>query len=268
MDKPPFSQKVVGVILLGTLTSVVGGFVLKWITDRRIAAPSLMSSGAPAAPRPPTGQLPQEQILTATMDPPQTNSASIVEVSALRARAPNLLSEGTHQIVETQPTSRSDQQRRGGYISATNLPASVEFLVCAETTARKPMGAFTTSLTDHLNGRSRAAAGFVFTPQFVTAGAFDSFFEGHGRNDLQNMHLSKMAKRVLLARVSQSVKASKLVEGLSTASVTVEFTVLSLYDGNVVDGFELTAVGAGTGETDAVSRALERILDLLGQHGY
>jgi hypothetical protein len=130
------------------------------------------------------------------------------------------------------------------------------------------MGSFTTALTKHLNARGKAASGFVFSPEFVTSGAFDSYFVGRGGPDLQAMPVSSMGEKLFLARVSNSVKPGTAAGGLFTASVVVSFSVLSSNDGNAVDGFELRAVGPGTSETDAVSQALERIVELLGQHGY
>ncbi|HYM61470.1 MAG TPA: hypothetical protein VEZ11_11335 [Thermoanaerobaculia bacterium] len=160
------------------------------------------------------------------------------------------------------------QQRRRSYLYATHLPNKVELLVCAETAAREPMGTFTTALVRHLKARGKTASGIVFSPEFVTAGGFDLFFAGRGGADLQDMPMSRMGSRLFLARVSNSVKRGTSAAGLFTASVVVTFSILSSDDGSVVDGFELKAAGAGTSETDSVSQGLERILEMLGQHGY
>jgi hypothetical protein len=176
--------------------------------------------------------------------------------------------EETDLFARTHATSRADQQRRASYLSATHLPSKVEFLVCAETKTRSPMGTFTTALTEHLNARGKAASGFVFSPEFVTSGAFDLFFVGRGGTDLQDMPVSSMGNKLFLVRVNNSVKPGTTVGGLFTASVVVTFSVLSSNDGSAVDGFELRTVGAGTSDTDAVSQALERILDLLSGRGY
>lgn len=277
MDKPPFSQTVVGFVLLGVLTLVVGGLALKWITDSRMDATSRTSSGAPAAPNQVTDRLLREQTLTPAISTSEMRPASSGDVSTLPARAPGHLPDANYEEKDqrreistraTQARSQADHQRRAGYVTATHLPSKVEFLVCAATAARAPMGGFTTALTEHLNARGKAASGFVFSPEFVTSGAFDLFFVGRGGRDLEDMPVSTMGRNVFLARVSNSVKPGTSASGLFTASVVVAFSVLSSNDGSVVDGFELTAAGAGTSETDAVSRALDRILDLLGQHGY
>lgn len=275
MDKPPFSQTVVGVVVLGALTWIVGGLALKWVTDSRIVTPSRTSIGAPAqAP----GRLFDDQTQTAAISPSEMRPASTGDTSTLPVRASGHLSDANYekrkingerdQPAATQARSQPDHQRRAAYDTATHLPSKVEFLVCAATAARAPMGAFTTALTEHLNARGKAASGFVFSPEFVTAGAFDLFFVGRGGRDLQDMPVSSMGRNIFLARVSNSVKPGTSAAGLFTASVVVAFSVLSSNDGSVVDGFELTAAGAGTSETDAVSRALDRILDLLGHHGY
>lgn len=278
MDKPPFSQTAVGFVVLGVLTLVAGGLALKWITDSRMDATSRMSSGAPAEPNQASVRLPREEILTPAIPRSEMRPASTGDVSTLPARAPSHLPDANYerrkineerdQRAATQARSQADHQRRAGYVTATHLPSKVEFLVCAATAARAPMGAFTTALTEHLNARGKAASGFVFSPEFVTAGAFDLFFVGRGGRDLEDMPVSSMGRNLFLARISNSVKPGTSASGLFTASVVVAFSVLSSNDGSVVDGFELTAAGAGTSETDAVSRALDRILDLLGQHGY
>lgn len=278
MDKPPFSQTAVGFVLLGVLTLVVGGLTLKWITDSPMDAPSRVSSGAPAAPNQATGALPREQTLTPAISPSEIRPTSTGDVSTLPDGAPGHRRDANHERREineesdqpaaTRARSNADHQRRAGYVTAMHLPSKVEFLVCAATAARAPMGMFTTALTEHLNARGKAASGFVFSPEFVTSGAFDLFFVGRGGRDLEDMPVSTMGRNLFLARVSNSVRPGTSASGLFTASVVVGVSVLSSNDGSVVDGFELTATGAGTSETNAVSRALDRILDLLGQHGY
>jgi hypothetical protein len=81
--------------------------------------------------------------------------------------------------------------------------------------------------------------------------------------------VSTMGDKLFLARVNvKSVKPGTSAAGLFTASVVVTFSILASSDGRVVDGFELNDVGAGTSEADAVSTALDRILELLGRRGY
>ena len=78
-----------------------------------------------------------------------------------------------------------------------------------------------------------------------------------------------MGTSLVLARVTvNSVKPGKSASGLISASVVVAFSILSSNDGGVVDGFEISSVGAGTGDGDAISNALDRTLELLNQHGY
>jgi hypothetical protein len=48
----------------------------------------------------------------------------------------------------------------------------------------------------------------------------------------------------------------------------VTFSVISSRDGNVVDRFAIEAVGAGTSNADAMSSALDRVVEQLPKHGY
>jgi hypothetical protein len=279
MDKPPFSQTVVGALALGVVTWVVGGVALKWVTQSRSAPPATTTIAATATLQDQTVSSPLES----RSSMPLTSASNAMPESAtlapqLPSRTPEKVTgaevekrktqEKTNRAAQTQAASWTDQRRRSSYLAATHLPSKVEFLVCAETAARAPMGSFTTALTEHLNARGKAASGFVFSPEFVTSGAFDSYFVGRGGPDLQAMPVSSIGEKLFLARVNNSVKPGTAAGGLFTASVVVSFSVLSSNDGNAVDGFELKAVGPGTSETDAVSQALERILELLGQHGY
>jgi hypothetical protein len=162
----------------------------------------------------------------------------------------------------------TNYERRLRYLMTTRLPNRVEYLVCAETAAKAPMIAFTTALAEHLKNHGKEASGFVFSPEFVTSGAFDLYFLGRGSFDPQVTPLFTMGEKLLLARVSTSAKRGTVAEGLFTASATVTFSVLSSVDGSAVDGFELQAVGPGTSESDAVANALDRIMDQLGRRGY
>jgi hypothetical protein len=163
----------------------------------------------------------------------------------------------------------ADKDRRAGYMLARSLPGKVDFVVCAATAARVPMGTFAGAMVRHLKGRGKSASGSVFSPAFVTSGAFDSFFGGRGGADLQDMPVSNMGNRVLLARVNvNSVKAGTSATGLYSASIVVAFSILSANDGSVVEAFELNAVGPGTSEADATAAALDRILEQLSQHGF
>lgn len=162
-----------------------------------------------------------------------------------------------------------DRDRRAGYLYARSLPSKVDFIVCAATVARHAMDTFAAALVKYLRGRGKTASNIVFSPTFVTEGAFDSFFAGRGGADLQNMPVSTMGNRLFLARISiNSVKPGTTAGGLFTASVSVSFSVLSTNDGSVVDGFSVSSVGAGTSGADGTARALEQVVEQLGQQGY
>ncbi len=163
----------------------------------------------------------------------------------------------------------ADMVRRAGYLYATHLPAKVDFVVCAATAARVPMNIFSAALVKQFASRGKTASNIVFSPAFVTEGAFDSFFAGRGGADLQDMPVSTMGNKLFLARMSiNSVKPGTSAIGLFSTSIIVAFSILSSSDGSVVDGFELKTVGAGTSEADAISTALDRTFELLGQRGY
>jgi len=163
----------------------------------------------------------------------------------------------------------ADKDRRAGYMLARSLPGRVDFVVCAETAGRVPMGTFAAAMVRHLKGRGKSASSSVFSPAFVTSGAFDSFFGGRGGADLQDMPVFSMGNRLLLARVDvNSVKAGTSANGLYSASIVVAFSILSANDGGVVEAFELNAVGPGTSEADATAAALDRILEQLSQHEF
>jgi hypothetical protein len=163
----------------------------------------------------------------------------------------------------------ADKQRRDGYVLSKSLPGKVDFVVCAATSAKVPMDSFAAALARHLKGRGKTASTTVFSPEFVTGGAFDSFFGGRGGSDLQSMPVSNMGSKILLARISiNSVKPGTTAAGLFSASVAVAFSIISSNDGGVADRFEIQAVGPGTSETDATSAALDRVLDQFGQHKY
>lgn len=170
---------------------------------------------------------------------------------------------------QERTAERAAAQRRAGYLYARNLPRSVDFIVCAATATRQTMDTFADALVKYLRGKGKTASSIVFSPAFVTDGAFDAFFGGRGGADLRNMQVSTMGSRLILARISiKSVKQGTTVAGLVSASVGVAFSVLSANDGSVVDGFSVNAVGAGTSEAGAISAALDRVLDQLSQHGY
>jgi len=163
----------------------------------------------------------------------------------------------------------ADKQRRDSYLLSRSLPGKVDFVVSAASAAKVPMDRFAAGIAKHLKGRGKTASNTVFSPEFVTGGAFDSFFGGRGGADLQSMPVSNMGSKILLARISiNSVRPGTTAAGLFSASVVVAFSVLSSNDGSVADRFEIQAVGPGTSEADATSAALDRVLDQLSQHRY
>lgn len=158
----------------------------------------------------------------------------------------------------------ADRERRAGYLATTELPSKVTLIVCAATGTGQPMDGFSEAIASHFEEQGSTATSIVFSPGFVTGGGFDAFFSGLGRTDVQNMPLSRMGERILLARVSVSaVTESLTTAGLVSASVVAGFKILSSSDGSLVDAFQLEAVGPGTSEADATSAALNRILDQL-----
>jgi hypothetical protein len=175
------------------------------------------------------------------------------------------------RLAEEQKAAQvlADKNRRAGYMLATRLPGKVDFVVCAATAARVPMGTFAAAMVRRLKSQGKSASSSVFSPAFVTSGAFDSFFAGQGGTDLRDMPVANMGNRLFLARVNvNSVKPGTSATGLYSASIVVAFSILSANDGSVVDGFELNAVGPGTSGTDATAAGLDLILDQLSQHGF
>lgn len=279
MDKKAFSETVLGRALFTVIVGIIAAVAIKWITNALFDEPLRKSIASESTPQNQAGEVrPQEQRLPSVVPSSETRNTSTSHATNLHVMAPKQADdieddkrkarEETDPVARTPAASQANEQRRASYLAATHLPSKVEFLVCAETTPRAPMGAFTTALTEHLNARGKSASGFVFAPEFVTTGAFDAFFVGLGGTDLQEMPISSMGEKILLARVSNAVKPGKTATGLFTASVVVTFSIVSSTDGSAIDGFELRAVGPGTSETDAVSQALERILELLNKRGY
>jgi hypothetical protein len=177
----------------------------------------------------------------------------------------------TKRQTEEQRMARiqADNERRASYLLVKSLPSRVEFVVSAETAAKLPMDSLAAAIAKKLKGKGKTASSFVFSSSFITSGEFDSFFDGRGGSDLQNMQVSAMGNNILLARITTNfVRRGATAVGLISASIVGSFRVISAHDGSVVDGFEIEAVGAGTSDDDAKSAALDHILEKLSQHGY
>jgi hypothetical protein len=177
----------------------------------------------------------------------------------------------TKRQTEEQRMARiqADNERRASYLLVKSLPSRVEFVVSAETAAKMPMDSLAAAIAKKLKGKGKTASSFVFSSSFITSGAFDSFFDGRGGSDLQDMQVSAMGNNILLARITTNfVRPGASAVGLINASIVGSFRVISAHDGSVIDGFEIEAVGAGTSNDDAKSAALGHILEKLSQHGY
>jgi hypothetical protein len=164
---------------------------------------------------------------------------------------------------------QADKERRAGYLLIRSLASKVEFIVSVEAAARTPMDSFAAAIVKNLRGKGRTGSSIIFSPSFISSGEFDSFFDGRGGSDLQDMQVSAIGNNILLARVTTNfVNPGTSAVGLINASIVGSFRVISAHDGSVVDGFEIEAVGAGTSDDDARSAALNHILEQLSQRGY
>jgi hypothetical protein len=173
------------------------------------------------------------------------------------------------RVERARAAARSEEERRASYLSATNLPGRVDFIVCTSGPSKERADALATALVKYLRTRGKTASSVVFSAAFVSGGAFDSFFEGRGGADLLSLPVSTMGKRLFFARIDDFfVKPGTSAEGLVNASGGVTFRILSSSDGSVVDGFYLSAIGAGTSSAGAITGALDNILNQLSQHGY
>jgi hypothetical protein len=109
----------------------------------------------------------------------------------------------------------------------------------------------------------------VFSPAFVTKGAFELFFNGMGSEDIRAMPLSKMGRKILLARCDDvSVKTSMLSAGLVNSTVRMTFRILDAADGRVLDAFQLTAVGPGADREEAKKTALDRLMEQVSKRSF
>jgi hypothetical protein len=177
----------------------------------------------------------------------------------------------TEQQSDEQRAARAqaDRERRASYLLANSLTSKVEFIVTAETAGKAQMDSFASAIVRSLKDKGRTGSSIVFSSSFITNGEFDSFFDGRGRADIQEMPVSAMGNNILLARITTNlVKPGMSAEGLISASIVGSFRVISALDGNVVDAFEIEAVGAGTSDDDAKSAALDHILQQLSKRGY
>jgi hypothetical protein len=165
--------------------------------------------------------------------------------------------------------SRAEKERLASYLLTRSLPSGVEFVVSAEMAPKAPMDSLAMAIVSRLRGRGKTASSVVFSSSFITSGAFDSFFDGGGRDDLRKMQFSAIGDQILLARITlNSVRPGKSTVGLISASIVGTFRIISANDGSVIDEFEIEAVGAGTSDDDAKSAAIDRILEQLAKHGY
>jgi hypothetical protein len=145
----------------------------------------------------------------------------------------------------------------------------VDFIVCAATATKEPLNDFANALSGRLRNKGKSASNAVFSPEFVTEGAFDTFFGGKGGGDVEAMPLSSMSGKLFLARCDESTaKASTTIAGLYNSTVKMSFGIVDATDGKVVDGFQLSVVGPGTSEADAKAAALDQILEQLDKRGY
>lgn len=185
---------------------------------------------------------------------------------------------GAIPVVPNAPTNQpgsaqrvaGEIARRASYLNVSSLPSKVDFVVSAASSGGVPMSTFASELARSLRNRNKSASSSVFSREFVTSGAFDSFFDGGGATIMRAMPLSSMGNRLLLARVDVGLEATQgtSVEGLVTARVKAAFAILSTRDGSVTEAFELSSVVAGISKDAATSSALDRILEGLAERGY
>jgi len=182
------------------------------------------------------------------------------QVESQRRIARDLQETMRKKQIEDQAVA--EQTRRANYLLITNLPAKLDFIVCAATATKEPLAVFAAALTKQVQFSGKTASSSVFAPAFITDGGFELFHAGKGCADIQALPLSKMGGKLLLARCDDvSSKASATVPGLVSSTVRISISVLDTSDGRIVEGLQLSAVGPGTSEADAKTAAFDRILE-------
>lgn len=139
-----------------------------------------------------------------------------------------------------------------------NQSNSWEVAVLVATESRTPNAAIGNAVVAALRAKAANASASVFTPEFIADGLFDKAFGG-AQGTLNRLELTNSADLMLLARQSVQYSTNLALEGLITASMNLEISVLSAATEQRLQTHVATASGAGFTQADARALAEDRL---------
>ena len=119
--------------------------------------------------------------------------------------------------------------------------------------------ALSQALAAVMQSKAANASGFFFTKEFISDGLFDKAFKG-SPGVLDSLALSNVIDTLMLGRETMQFTTNQAMEGVVTAKIKLELTVLSAQTGLSFQSHTATAIGAGFKNADAQALAEENLM--------
>jgi hypothetical protein len=140
-----------------------------------------------------------------------------------------------------------------------NTPQAREVAVFVSSETQKPNHMLADVLAESLRAKSTNASSSLFRPEFLLDGLFDKAFGG-SQEVLGRLELANAADVLLLGRQSVQYSKNDALEGVITAAMKLELSVVSVPTHCQIHSQAVTASGVGFREADARAQAEERLI--------
>lgn len=198
----------------------------------------------------------------------QVESNRVVQLKAEEARQQL---EENNRLVKIQEVERQKQAEKQAkekraaelkaykarYLGNQNTRYSIAILVANET--GQPNAPLGHALGTLLNTNGLTTTASLFTPEFIADGLFDKTIAG-AKEIFDKLELTNFVQAVLLAHQSVQYSTNSALDGLITATMTVEVNAFSTSAFQLLFADNIKVAGAGLSRLEARAMAEERVL--------
>jgi hypothetical protein len=197
---------------------------------------------------------------------PVTRDVVLAVTKTLQTEADQLKAEEEKKRLETERLKLADAEKKRAaefkayktrYLGNSNTRYSIAILVADET--GQPNAPLGHALGTLLNTNGLTTTASLFTPEFIADGLFDKTIAG-SKETFDKLELTNFVQVVLLAHQSVQYSTNSALDGVITATMTVEVNAFSTSAFQLLFADSIKAAGAGLSRLEARAMAEERVL--------
>ena len=191
----------------------------------------------------------------------ESNRLTAVKIANEISASNHLAKIQKQQIAEEQAVAKKAADElnayRVRYLGNPNTRYSIAILVANET--GQPNAPLGHALGTLLNTNGLTTTASLFTPEFIADGLFDKTIAG-AKETSDKLELTNFVQAVLLVHQSVQYSTNSALDGLITATMTVDVNTFSTSAFQLLFADSIKVAGAGLSRLEARAMAEERVL--------